>query len=129
MVLLLYDPEQDVYSPVSNPYTVSRTDTAYNVSLVAYSQVMDGEKYTYSGDVYFEYEVPALAQAEEGDVNNDGVVDITDVTSLINRVLDSTDAIDRVLPKHIDVNGLEGIDIEDITTLIYRILCSDCPTE
>ena len=129
VVLLLYDPEQDVYSPVSNPYTVSRTDTAYNVSLVAYSQVMDGEKYTYSGDVYFEYEVPALAQAEEGDVNNDGVVDITDVTSLINRVLDSTDAIDRVLPKHVDANGLEGIDIEDITTLIYRILCSDCPTE
>ena len=114
---------------MSNPYTVYRTDTAYNVSLVAYSQVMDGEKYTYSDDVYFEYEVPALAQAEEGDVNNDGVVDITDVTSLINRVLDSTDAIDRVLPKHVDANGLEGIDIEDITTLIYRILCGDYPTE
>ena len=129
VVLLLHDPEQDVYSPVSNPYTVSRTDTAYNVSLVAYSRVMDGEKYTYSDDVYFEYEVPALAQAEEGDVNNDGVVDITDVTSLINHVLDSTDTIDRVLPKHVDVNGLEGIDIEDITTLIYRILCGDCPTE
>ena len=129
VVLLLYDPEQDVYSPVSNPYTVSRTDTAYNVSLVAYSQVMDGEKYTYSDDVYFEYEVPALAKAEEGDVNNDGVVDITDVTSLINHVLDSTDTIDRFLPKHVDVNGLEGIDIEDITTLIYRILCGDSPTE
>ena len=129
VVLLLHDPEQDVYSPVPNPYTVSRTDTAYSVSLAAYTKVLFGSHYKYSNDVYFEYEVPALAQAEEGDVNNDGVVDITDVTSLINHVLDSTDTIDRVLPKHVDVNGLEGIDIEDITTLIYRILCGDCPTE
>ena len=129
VVLLLHGPEQDVYLPVPNPYTVSRTDTTYSVALVAYTKALVGYRYKYSGDVYFEYEVPALAQAEEGDVNNDGVVDITDVTSLINRVLDSTDAIDRVLPKHVDANGLEGIDIEDITTLIYRILCSDCPTE
>lgn len=130
VLLLLYDPEQDVYSSVPNPYTVYRTDTAYSVSLVAYTRrALDGGKYTYSDDVYFEYEVPALTQAEQGDVNNDGAVDITDVTSLINQVLETTDTVDGLSPKHIDVNLLEDIDIEDITNLIHRVLFGDWPTK
>lgn len=126
VLLLLYDPEQDVYSSVPNPYTVYRTDTAYSVTLVAYTRrALDGGKYTYSDDVYFEYEVPALEQYEQGDVNNDGAVDITDVTSLINHVLDTTGV--EIFPWKADVNGMEGIDIEDITNLIHRVLYGEWP--
>ena len=130
VLLLLYDPEQDVYSSVPNPYTVYRTDTAYSVSFVAYARrALDGGKYTYSDDVCFEYEVPALEQPEQGDVNNDGAVDITDVISLINQVLDTTGTNDGLSPKHVDVNLQEDIDIEDITALIHRVLCGDWPTK
>ena len=130
VLLFLYDSEKDFYFSVPNPYTVPRTDTAYSVSFVAYARrALDGGKYTYSDDVYFEYEVPALTQAEQGDVNNDGAVDITDVISLINQVLDTTGTIDGFSPKHIDVDLQEGIDIEDITNLIHRVLFGDWPTK
>ena len=52
----------------------------------------------------------------------------TDVTILINQVLDTTGTNDGFSPKHVDVNLQEDIDIEDITALIHRVLFGVWPT-
>ena len=55
-----------------------------------------------------------------GDVNNDGVIDVTDVTMLINRVLGtkSTNFHESVA----DMNGDTVLDVTDVTLLINKVL-------
>ena len=54
-----------------------------------------------------------------GDVNHDNVVDIDDVTALINTVLGNPNG---ACPVCSDVNGDEVIDIDDVTALINMVL-------
>ena len=54
-----------------------------------------------------------------GDVNHDNVVDIDDVTALINTVLGTPSG---ACPVCSDVNGDEVIDIDDVTALINSVL-------
>ena len=54
-----------------------------------------------------------------GDVNNDGIVDIDDVTSLIELVLNGGDASAN---PNADVNDDHSVDIDDVTRLIDMIL-------
>lgn len=54
----------------------------------------------------------------KGDVNRDGVVDVSDVTTLINMILGSTPMDQQVAD--IDENGT--VDVSDVTTLINMIL-------
>jgi len=58
------------------------------------------------------------AAVKIGDVNNDGSVDIADVTQLIAAVLNST-PLDHAVA---DMNGDETLDIADVTLLISIIL-------
>lgn len=55
-----------------------------------------------------------------GDVNDDGVIDVTDVTMLINRVLGtkSTNFQESVA----DMNGDTVLDVTDVTLLINKVL-------
>lgn len=55
-----------------------------------------------------------------GDVNDDGVIDVTDVTMLINRVLGtkSTNFHESVA----DMNGDTVLDVTDVTLLINKVL-------
>ncbi|MDD6832983.1 MAG: calycin-like domain-containing protein [bacterium] len=53
-----------------------------------------------------------------GDMNHDNVVDLTDVTLLVNKVL-SDDATQIYNP---DVNGDGNVDVADVTTLVSLIL-------
>ena len=54
----------------------------------------------------------------DGDVNHDGVVDLADVTLLINKVL-GVDATQLYNP---DVNGDGNVDVADVSTLVSLIL-------
>lgn len=53
-----------------------------------------------------------------GDVNRDGIVDVSDVTSLINMVLGTLDVDMEVA----DINGDGAVDVTDVTALINMIL-------
>ena len=57
---------------------------------------------------------------EPGDLNCDGFVNISDVTSLINYLLSGDDS--QISTKNADVNGNESINISDVTALINRLL-------
>lgn len=57
---------------------------------------------------------------EPGDMNCDGFVNISDVTSLIDYLLSGDDS--QVSTKNADVNGDESINISDVTTLIDILL-------
>lgn len=61
-----------------------------------------------------------------GDVNKDGVVNITDVTVLINALLNETTGgeTDHFSPDAADMNGDDNINITDVTLLINYLLTS-----
>ena len=63
----------------------------------------------------FNFNKPVWA---DGDVNHDGVVDLADVTLLVNKVL-TDDATQIYNP---DVNGDGNVDVADVTTLVSLIL-------
>ena len=63
----------------------------------------------------FNFNKPVWA---DGDVNHDGVVDLADVTLLINKVL-GADATQLYNP---DVNADGKVDVADVTTLVSLIL-------
>lgn len=62
----------------------------------------------------------AMKIVKMGDVNDDGVIDVTDVTMLINRVLGtkSTNFHESVA----DMNGDAVLDVTDVTLLINKVL-------
>lgn len=60
--------------------------------------------------------VPVEAQPITGDLNGDGNVDVTDVTMLINAILEPTDLAGA------DVNGDGSVDVTDVTQLINIVL-------
>ncbi|MDO4512053.1 MAG: dockerin type I domain-containing protein [Bacteroidales bacterium] len=53
-----------------------------------------------------------------GDVNGDGVVNVSDVTALVNKILGDADYADEVC----DINGDGVINVSDVTALINIIL-------
>lgn len=61
---------------------------------------------------------PVVNKSIFGDVNNDGAVDVSDVTALINEILGSVDyPVDRC-----DINGDGIVNVSDATALINLIL-------
>ena len=60
-----------------------------------------------------------------GDVNRDGQLSITDVTALVDYLLDDTTDIDTAAA---DLNGDGAITITDVTSLIDLLLASDAQT-
>ena len=57
---------------------------------------------------------------EPGDINCDGFVNISDVTSLIDYLLSGDES--QISTKNADVNGDESINISDVTELIDILL-------
>ena len=70
------------------------------------------------------YEADFPVEVIRGDVNNDGVVDINDITALIGRVLGNNMTINEAAA---DVNYDGFIDINDITMLIDHVLGKPWP--
>ena len=69
----------------------------------------------YVDNISFSYYKEA---GEEGDINGDGTVDVSDVTALINKILGTSDYTDEVC----DINGDGEINVSDVTQLINQIL-------
>ena len=53
-----------------------------------------------------------------GDVNGDGVVNVSDVTALVNRILGDPTYSDTVC----DINGDGVVNVSDVTALVNLIL-------
>lgn len=62
----------------------------------------------------------AMKIVKLGDVNDDGVIDVTDVTMLINRVLGTKSA--NFHESAADMNGDTVLDVTDVTLLINKVL-------
>ncbi len=68
---------------------------------------------------YYTIVFPAEPQFTTGDVNDDGAVNIADVTALIDYLLGSGNTVNELAA---DVNGDQNINIADVTALIDMLL-------
>ena len=66
----------------------------------------------------FNIDIAITMDCLKGDVNGDGAVNITDVTTLIGLVLNAGDAIDAAQLPAADVNGDGAVNITDVTQLV-----------
>ncbi len=106
---------------VSNPYVVERTDVDQTIYLAAIADGYEIGK-NYSEAYMAQYVIPAKETVNvlRGDVNDDGVVNINDVTALIDAVLGNN--WDGLNYDNADCNLDEGVNINDVTTLIDYVL-------
>ena len=78
-----------------------------------------GVKYTIDFDG-FETVYNAIPAENKGDINGDGVVNVSDVTALINKILGLSDYSNTAC----DLNGDGVVNVSDVTDLINMILKS-----
>ena len=102
---------------VTSPYTIDRTDEDFTVHVAAIAQVYGKQM---SNVVEADITIPALEVGMLGDVNNDGVVNITDVTVLISAVM--ADNYANINSDNADINGDGTINITDVTMLINMVM-------
>ena len=81
------------------------------------SPSITGKKYTIDFEG-FETVYNAIPEERKGDINGDGVVNVSDVTSLINHILGT-----ELRPvTRCDLNADAEVNVSDVTTLINLIL-------
>ena len=102
---------------VEFPYSVARTTEDFTVEVAAIAQVYGKQM---SNVVEAQIVVPALAVGMLGDVNNDGVVNITDVTVLISAVM--SENYSGINADNADMNADGTINITDVTMLINMVM-------
>jgi len=106
---------------VESPYTIARTDVDQTVHVAAVAQVYG--KFM-SEVVEADILIPALeAQGLLGDVNDDGVVNITDVTMLISAT--TNENYSNINSDNADLNGDGVINITDVTMVIALAMSSN----
>ena len=92
------------------PITVKVTDS---FGQVYYKTIQRPQSYVVTMDA-------SQAPYDLGDVNGDGVVNVTDVTALINKILgNSPTGFNSIVA---DLNGDGAINVSDVTLLINKIL-------
>ena len=75
-----------------------------------------------------QFVIPSDVQVIRGDVNNDGAVNISDVTALINALLSSNLAPSATFsPENADCNKDGNLSIADVTSLINYLLSQNWP--
>lgn len=86
VTLLTFNDEGEILEVVDNPFIVQRTNQDQVINLAAFAQVPD--KYDSDFCILEQVVIPAkVNNYQEGDLNHDGKVSITDVTTLINYLL------------------------------------------
>ena len=70
-------------------------------------------------DMYFSNEPGGSTTFTLGDVNDDGEIDVADVTAIIGYILGSDD---EIILEAANCDGKEDIDVGDVTALINFIL-------
>ena len=68
-------------------------------------------------DMYFSNE-PGISFTL-GDVNNDGIIDVTDVTALIAYILGANN---EIILEAANCDGQDGLDVSDVNALISMVL-------
>ncbi len=90
------------------------TGSFYTVDVIDETQAM---LYVYTmGNGYACYRLYTVSTAVEGDINGDGIVDITDVNVTINVVLGKADVA------RADINGDGIVDVTDVNAVINKVL-------
>jgi hypothetical protein len=78
----------------------------------------------YDNKLYFtngsEFVIPGSITVMRGDVNGDGIVNISDVTALIDYLLSGNAS--AIVIENADCNGVDGVNIADVTALIDYLL-------
>ncbi len=98
--------------------------TPMNSNVSIYTSMDYGSMYTdyvpFMPEITFSYQ-KKQAEVMHGDVNDDGIVNISDVTALINFVLSGNSDINTV---NADVNDDGAVNISDVTMLINMVMTS-----
>jgi arabinogalactan endo-1,4-beta-galactosidase len=114
-----YGPTSTTTITTGTSYTTAKRNNDYSYYFTGdgsnYLFTFDADNLTFKLDII--HEQPTLLP---GDVNDDGVVDIADVTTLIDYLLGND--IHPFNNANADVNQDTGIDIADVTTLIDHLL-------
>ena len=123
--LALYDPEtSQLTGLVDNPYEVVRTNEEQVVYLAAYADGYAIGKND-SGWIGFEpFVVPAIESTLNiGDVNNDGFINVGDVTALISHLLaNDVEDSETFNSENADINRDGSWSVSDVTALINLVL-------
>ena len=86
-------------------------DGSYRIAIsVVSADLQNGANYIINATV--------AASGRLGDVNDDGMIDVADVTELIARVLGNG----QVIESRADINNDSHIDVQDVTELIHIVL-------
>ena len=112
---------------VMSPLAASSKDTVFatgQVMIVTLNNLKPGTDYCYrafvttqAGTTYGE-EQTFTTGIGVGDVNADGVVNVSDVTALVNKILQSADTFESVC----DINSDGVVNVSDVTALVNIIL-------
>ncbi|MBQ3365049.1 MAG: dockerin type I repeat-containing protein [Muribaculaceae bacterium] len=103
---------------VESPYTIARTEEDQTVTVMAVAQAYGKNV---SNVVQTEITIPALeAAGMPGDVDNNGIVNITDVTVLISAVM--SENYSTINADNADMNGDGTINVTDVTLLISMVM-------
>ncbi|MBO4851404.1 MAG: leucine-rich repeat protein [Prevotella sp.] len=143
----IYDISNPAFANVSISSTAPSPSTSYDKNVTftgCYSPVslaagdksvffIDGNKFYYpaasmSIDAFrgrFQL-VTASTDVSTGDVNGDGVISVTDVTFLVDKILGNVN--DNFIIENADINGDGFISVSDVTALVDIILGNDSST-
>ena len=109
---------KSVISYITNVFETegfSRNININNATLYVPKGLADTYWATSGWDVFSK--IVEMTDAESGDVNGDKIIDISDVVSLVNFILDSS-----TTDSSYDVNGDGNVDISDVVKLVNFIL-------
>ena len=111
---------QFIYGAYDNDWETYSVSLSEGTHTLSWSYIKDSSVNA-TGD-YFAVDNVAitLGDAERGDVNADGQVNIADVTALIDYLLSGNAT--GISLKNADCNGSGGVDIADVTALIDYLL-------
>ncbi len=114
--------ETNTSTSTTTPFTITVSDL--NASNIYKVEVGNYRGYLY--EVAFKTPLTVTPPVLKGDINRDGIVDLYDVTALIDIVLDGDTEAPYTFPQYdhvaADVNEDNSIDIYDVTMLIDIIL-------
>ena len=116
----------NVYSYIEDPAAISMGTSVFYQSPVNYSvrtlHVLEGTVEQYQADTKWSNFFGSIIEMADtlGDLNGDGRLTISDVTSLIDLLLSGDE-----MPANADVNGDGRVNIADVTALINQLLSSN----
>lgn len=106
----------------TNPFTIYDNSFSTKVYLNATLLVPEGTKEKYAARTGWRnfFTITEYKEGINGDVNNDGEINISDVTALIDYLLTGNDSF--ISTQYSDVDGDGNINISDVTALIDILL-------